>query len=321
MYKTIAIILALSLSAMAAVKIEKTNFKGWPNSHRISNGEVEVIITSDIGPRIMRYAFTGGQNVFKEFTETLGKSGEEKWQLRGGHRIWAAPEDAVKTYAPDNGPVHVAVKGDVLEATEPVEALTGLEKQITVKMSPTGSGVEVLHRIRNTTKKSMDLAAWALSMMAQGGVGIHGFPPRGTHPEVLAPTNPLVMWAFTDLTDKRWQFTKKYLILRQDPNNHGQPQKLGSFNPHTWSAYLLGSDLFIKRVEADPKRTYPDLGASFETFTNADFLEQETLGPMTKLAPGASLEHIERWTLHKNVHIREWNDAELDRVLLPLVGK
>ena len=42
---------------------------------------------------------------------------------------------------------------------------------------------------------------------------------------------------------------------------------------------------------------------------------------MTKLAPGASLEHIERWTLHKNVHIREWNDVELDRVLLPLVGK
>ncbi len=321
MFKTIAITLALSLSAMAAVKIEKTNFKGWPNSYRISNGEVEVIITSDIGPRIMRYAFTGGQNVFKEFTETLGKSGEEKWQLRGGHRIWAAPEDAVKTYAPDNGPVHVLIKGAVLEATEPVEPLTGLEKQITVKMSAAGSGVEVLHRIRNTTKKSMDLAAWALSMMAQGGVGIHGFPPRGTHPEMLAPTNPLVMWAFTDLTDKRWQFTKKYLILRQDPNNHGQPQKLGSFNPHTWSAYLLGSDLFIKRVEADPKRTYPDLGASFETFTNADFLEQETLGPMTKLAPGASLEHTERWTLHKNVHIREWNDAELDRVLLPLVGK
>jgi len=321
MFKMTACTLALSLSAMAAVKIEKTNFKGWSNSYRISNGEVEVIVTSDIGPRIMRYAFPGGQNIFKEFTETLGKSGEEKWQLRGGHRIWAAPEDAVKTYAPDNGPVHISIKGDVLEATEPVEALTGLEKQVVVRMSGTGSGVEVLHRIRNTNNKSLELAAWALSMMAQGGVGIHGFPPRGTHLEVLAPTNPLVMWAFTDLTDQRWQFTKKYLILRQDPNHHGQPQKLGSFNPHTWSAYLLGSDLFIKRVEADPKRTYPDLGASFETFTNADFLEQETLGPMTKLAPGASLEHTERWTLHRNVHIREWNDAELDHVLLPLVGK
>jgi hypothetical protein len=321
MSKAIAFALAFSLSAMAAVKIEKTNYKGWPNSYRISNGEVEVVITSDIGPRIMRYAFPGGQNLFKEFAEGLGKSGEPAWQLRGGHRIWIAPEDAVRTYAPDNGPVHISIKGEVLQATEPTEPLTGLEKQITVKMASSGTGVEVLHRIRNTTQKTVDLAPWALTMMAQGGVGIHGFPPRGTHPLMLAPTNPLVMFAFTDLTDKRWQFTKKYLILRQDPNNHGQPQKLGSFNPHTWAAYSLGSDLFIKHYEADPKRTYPDFNASFETFTNAEFLEQETLGPMTKLAPGTSVDHIERWTLHKNVHIGEWNDAELDRVLLPLVAK
>jgi hypothetical protein len=227
----------------------------------------------------------------------------------------------VKTYAPDNGPVHVAIHGAALEATEPPEPLTGLEKQITVKLAPSGTSVEILHRIRNTTRQTMELAAWALSMMAPGGVGIHGFPPRGTHPQVLAPTNPLVMWAFSDLTDKRWQFTKKYLILRQDANNHGQPQKLGTFNPHTWAAYLLGSDLFVKHYEAEPKRTYPDFGCSFETFTNADFLEQETLGPMTRLGPGASLEHIERWTLHKNARIRDWSDAELDRVVLPLVAK
>ena len=32
----------------------------------------------------------------------------------------------------------------------------------------------------------------------------------------------------------------------------------------------------------DASKTYPDFGCSFETFTNADFLEMETLGPMTK---------------------------------------
>ena len=320
MGKIVVVALCLSWVAMAAVKIEKVSYQGWPNCYRISNGEVEVIITSDIGPRIMRYAFPGGQNVFKEFPEGLGKSGEAAWQPRGGHRIWFAPEDRVLTYAPDNGPVHITVKGGVLEATEPTEALTGLEKQITVKMAASGTGVEVLHRIRNTNNHGMELAPWALSMMAQGGVGIHGFPPRGTHPEVLAPTNPLVMWAFSDLSDKRWQFTKKYLILRQDPDNHGQPQKLGTFNAHTWAAYLLGTDLFVKRYEADPKGTYPDLGCSFETFTSADFLEQETLGPLTKLAPGKSVQHTERWTLHRDVHIREWTDDELDRVVLPLVS-
>ena len=309
----------LTMSATAAVKIEKTEYKGWPNCYRITNGEVELIVTSDIGPRIMRYAFVGGQNFFKEFAGTLGKSGEPNWILRGGHRVWAAPEDAVRTYAPDNGPVHIEIKGDVLEATEPVEPLTGLEKQIVVKLSPQGTSVEVLHRIRNAGNHPVELAPWALTMMAQGGIAIHGFPPRGKHPEVLYPTNPLVMWAFSNLSDRRWRFTRKYLMLRQDPAN-ADPQKLGSFNQNTWAAYSLNNELFIKRYDAqDSPKDYPDFGCSFETFTNADFLEMETLGPLKHLNPGASVEHIEHWTLNKNVHLKNFTDAELDSVVLPLV--
>lgn len=307
------------MSAAAAVKIEKTEYKGWPNCYRITNGEVELIVTSDIGPRIMRYAFVGGPNFFKEFAESLGKSGEAAWVARGGHRVWAAPEDAVRTYAPDNGPVHIEIDGDVLEATEPVEPLTGLEKQIVVKLSPAGTGVEVLHRIKNTGSRQLDLAPWALTMMAQGGVAIHGFPPRGKHPEVLYPTNPLVMWAFSNLSDPRWRFTRRYLMLHQEPTNP-DPQKLGSFNKSTWAAYSLGDGLFIKRYDAqDSPKDYPDFGCSFETFTNADFLELETLGPMKHLKSGASAEHVEHWTLHKNVHLRNFTDAELDSVVLPLV--
>ncbi len=320
MLRVTGYLLLLTMSATAAVKIEKTNYKGWPNSYRITNGEVELIVTSDIGPRIMRYAFVGGQNVFKEFAESLGKSGEPAWVLRGGHRIWAAPEDAVRTYAPDNGPVRVVVNGGVLEATEPVEPLTGLEKQIVVKLSPQGTSVEVLHRIKNAGNHPLDLAPWALTMMAQGGVGIHGFPPRGKHPEVLYPTNPLVMWAFSNLSDHRWRFTRKYLLLHQEPSN-AEPTKLGSFNQKTWAAYAVGGQMFIKRYDAqDSPKGYPDFGCSYETFTNADFLEMETLGPLQHLKPGASLEHVEHWTLHKNVRLSKFDDDELDRVVLPLVA-
>ena len=55
----------------------------------------------------------------------------------------------------------------------------------------------------------------------------------------------------------------------------------------------------VKHYAADAKKQYPDFGCSFETFTNADFLEIETLGPMTKIEPGKTLEHAERWTLHR----------------------
>lgn len=320
MWKTAAALLVLAMSLEAAVTIEKTAYQGWKNCYRVSNGDVELVITGDIGPRIMRYAFPGGRNLFHEFPETQGKSGEPAWVSRGGHRIWAAPEDRVKTYAPDNSPVKVAISGGVLTATQPIEALTGLEKSITVKMAPSGSAVEVIHRIRNAGSQPVELAPWALTMMAAGGVAIHGFPPRGTHPEMLAPTHPLVMWAFTDLADPRWKITKKYLVLRQDLSNPS-PQKVGTFNRHTWGAYLLGTDLFVKRYRAtaDSPTAFADYGCTFETFTNADFLEIETLGPLTQLAPGASVEHVENWSLHRNVTIGGWDDAELDKALLPLI--
>jgi hypothetical protein len=292
--------------------IEKVSYGGWPNCVRIYDANVELILTTDVGPRVIRYGFVGGQNLFKEFSEQLGGIGEATWQPRGGHRIWIAPEVVPDTCAPDNVPICATLYDDGVEGTAPVEPKTGLEKAIRVQLSE--SGVTVTHRIKNLSSRARILAPWALSMMAPGGIGITKFPPRGTHPEDLPPTNPLIMWAFTDLSDPRWTFTKKYLVLRQDATN-ASPQKLGLFNEHTVGAYLLGSDLFVKRYEADPSKTYADFGASYETFTNDGFLELETLGPLEEVAAGAAVEHVERWELHKGIAIREWTDAELDRVL------
>ena len=121
-------------------------------------------------------------------------------------------------------------------------------------------------------------------------------------------------------SDKRWGYTRKYLTLRQDPANP-VPQKLGLFNPRTWGAYLLNGELFLKQYRPDPSRTYPDFGCSFETFTNAEFLEIETLGPMTKIPPSQFVTHVENWSLHKGVNISQFTDDELDRVLSPLLSR
>lgn len=316
--RTIALLFIAALMATAAVKVEKTSYKGWQNCYRVTNGDVEVIVTGDIGPRIMRYAFVGGQNLFKEFADQMGKSGEKEFQLRGGHRVWKAPEDPVATWAPDNVPVQVTVTVAGVVALEAVEPSTGLQKELALEMAPTGSRVTVTHRIHNRTLFPLEFAPWALTMMAPGGMAVTGFPPRGKHPQVLAATNPLVMWAYTDLSDPRWRFTQKYLTLRQDPKAT-EPQKLGHFNPKTWAAYLLNGEIFLKQSDAEPSKTYPDFGCSFETFTNADFLEMETLGPMTKIAPGGAVVHVERWSLHRGIKIDSMADADLDRTISPLL--
>lgn len=303
--------LMVGSQALAEVRVEKVEYKGWRNCYRVSNGEVEVVVTGDVGPRVMRYGFVGGQNVLKEFGQQLGKSGEQKFQLRGGDRVWKAPEDAVATWAPDNVAVEITVTANGVIARAPVEPLTSLQKEIEVRMASTGTQVEVAHRITNRSLFTLEYSVWALTMMAPGGTAISGFPPRGKHPANLEATNPLVMWAYTNLADKRWVFTKKYLMLKQDPGN-AEAQKLGMFNAKTWGAYVLNGEAFVKQAKANWGETYPDFGCSFETFTNNEFLEIETLGPLKKVLPGKTAEQVERWSLHRGVKLTELTDEGID---------
>jgi len=42
-----------------------------------------VVITLDVGPRIISYRTTGGENAFQNFDAQLGGTGEAEWQARG----------------------------------------------------------------------------------------------------------------------------------------------------------------------------------------------------------------------------------------------
>ena len=298
---------------MTATRIEKTAYAGWPNCYRLSNGDVELIVTSDVGPRVIRYGFIGGQNLFYECKDQLGNSGEPWWMIRGGHRLWAAPEKIPFTYALDNTPIEAAISS---ENTLTVLQKAPLQKEITITLAD--NGVELTHKLTNAGSEPVDLAPWALTVMGSGGLGIVAFPPRSPHYKQLLPTHPLVMWAYTDFSDRRWTFTKKYLLLRHDPASV-DAQKTGLFCARTFAAFLLGTDLFTKRCDVDPTAAYPDFGCSFEIFTNPDFLELETLGPLVRLAPGGSTTHVEHWALTRNVSLNSLTDEELDRVLLPLM--
>ena len=44
--------------------IERVEYAGWPNCYRIANGDIELVVTSDVGPRVMRCGFKDGQNLF-----------------------------------------------------------------------------------------------------------------------------------------------------------------------------------------------------------------------------------------------------------------
>jgi hypothetical protein len=307
-----------------AIKIEKVNYAGWPNCLRLSNRQIELVVTTDVGPRIIRCGFLGGENELKEYPEMLGKTGGSEWKIYGGHRLWHAPEAEPRTYYPDNGSVeHEQLKAggkfgwQGVRVVQPVESTAKIQKEMEIRLSPDQARVEVLHRLRNRGMWDVKLAPWALSVMAPGGRAIIPLPPRGPHPENLPPTNSVTFWAYTDFSDPRWILGFKYLILRNDPKRK-DPQKIGVMCPDGWVAYARGGRLFAKKFKHQLGASYPDFGCSVETFTNHAMLEIETLGPTAKLAPGAQVTHVEEWRLAKKVPEPQ-NDRDVDKRVLPVV--
>ena len=294
---------------------EKVAYAGWHNCIRLSNGQIELIATTDVGPRIIRFGFVGGTNFMKEYPEQVGKTGGDEWRIYGGHRLWQAPEDLKKSYALDNGPVAHNWNGGTLKLTQKVDA-TGIEKEIDITMDAKRDRVTLVHRLTNRAPAGVSLAVWALSAMAPGGRAIFPQEVYRSHSDQLLPVRAMAVWGYTDMKDPRWTWGTKYIQLRQD-NAVATPQKLGMTNTLGWAAYVIDKAIFINRFGYDSSGQYPDFNSNCETYTDGTMLEVETLGPMTQLAPNESVEHTEEWYLfHAEVGKDE---VALDKTLMPLI--
>ena len=297
---------------------EKYKFGGWENCIRMTNGEVEIIITTDVGPRIVRFGFVGDQNLFREFKQQQGKTGGDKWLIYGGHRLWHAPEVKPRTYFPDNNSVNYNWNGETLRLIQSIEATTGIQKEMEINLGSNNNNVRILHRLVNKNLWGIEMAPWALSVMAQGGRAIIPQEPYVSGEENLLPVRSLVLWSYTEMKDPRFIWGTKFIQVKQN-HNEKTYQKIGVLNTLGWAAYYLNGQLFIKRYNYNPEARYPDFGVNTEIYTNPEILEVETLGGMGKVPPGGSVEHVENWFLFKAT-LNE-DEEFLESKLIPIIRK
>lgn len=281
------------------MNIETIEYYGWWNNLRIFNEHAEIIVTLDVGPRVLSYrTLPSGENVFAHFKDQLGRQGESEWCIRGGHRLWLAPEDLTLSYHVDNSPVQWRrddATGEVLIDSVLVDGDHHVRKTLGIKLAANGSRVTLRHRVTNEGVEALTVASWALSVMQAGGLEVIPQPPLGEHPRDMLPNRGIVLWPYTDMSDPRFTFGQKFWLLRQAEGY--LPTKIGMAHREKWIGYVLNDSLFIKTFEHIAGANYPDGGCNFETFTNNEMLEIESLGPLVTLARGQSTEHTEGWNL------------------------
>jgi hypothetical protein len=287
-------------------------YGGWKRCLRISNGLIELVVTLDVGPRIIRCGFNGDRNQFVEYPEQMGRTGDAEYHSYGGHRLWIAPEERPRTYYPDNLPVEWKHDDNGFHFRPPAETI-GFQKEISVRVDSEKPIARIQHRITNRSPQPQRISAWALSVMAAGGTAVFPHEPFRPHSEQLLPARPLVLWSYTDMTDRRWKWGKELISLAQDAGLDS-PQKIGAFNTPGWAAYVNVGQLFLKRFPADPKQSYPDFGCNCEFFTNKKMLELESLSPLKTLAQGEFITHEEEWLLAKDISLDGSDDSLRSRI-------
>jgi hypothetical protein len=279
------------------VSFERCSFAGFDDCIVFRLKDLKLIVTTEVGPRILYFGPSDGPNMLLVRKEHEGLK-DSLYHSYGGHRLWIAPEKKPNTYAPDSFPVLEEVIEGGVKLSSPIDEF-GIQKSMSVIVR---SGFfEIQHQVTNHGSKAVFLAPWAITVMEPGGEClVPQNPTRAQADDNLLPIQNIVLWGYTEMTDPRYTWGRKVIRLRSTDNMN--PTKFGAFVHAGLAAYCNLGFTFVKRFYTYHNEPLPDRGCNFESYTKQGMLEVESLAPLQTIEPGGRADtHVERWTLIEGI--------------------
>jgi hypothetical protein len=272
------------------------DFYGLP-TRIIGNTHIRLEFLAEAGPRIVRLTLAGSdENQFAEVPDICWKTPYGDYLMRGGHRLWHAPEAVPRSSIPDNSGLTIKEGDDGVRLSQPPDAYARIGKSIEIRLHDDRPAVTVRHELTNGSMWPVELAPWAITQLRLGGVAVL---PQRTEPmdrDGVTPNRHLVLWPYTHWHDARLHLGEEHVLIEA----LAEPSivKVGYMNPRGWIGYLREGTLFVKRFKVADDQPHPDMGCNAEVYCNDRFIELETLAPLCRLEPGQSVTHVETWELY-----------------------
>jgi hypothetical protein len=270
-----------------------SDYHGYATT-RLTNDDLWVDVLTTAGPRIIRIGQAGSsRNLLAETPDVGWETPHGRYELLGGHRLWFAPEDPDRVAVPDGHGLVVAAEPNGVRLTGLAEQPTGLVRSMALRLPPGRAGLEVLHELRNVADRPIELAPWSITQLPLGGTVLlpQGPATPGHNPR---PNRTLVLWPYSSWEDPRFRTNDRLLTLDALA---GPSFKLGYFNDAGWVGYIRDGAVLVQRFAPMADRPHADLGCNVETYVDGRYVELELLGPLTELAPGATVVLVEHWQI------------------------
>jgi len=265
--------------------IKLIDYAGWKNCILLSNGIFEAVISTEIGPRILRYAEVGGANVLYLDEFTAGQTEAPVWRAYGGRRFdYHLNGELVLTV--ENSPVKYELGDDRVTFYLPNDEKTDISKEIMIRMCRRG-GLEIKQTLINNGTEIVNISAASATRLQPGGLAV---TPWAKGDKVIS------LFKGQEVDNRRIKEGKELLFIQQDEVSK-EEFEFGLLPSEQWCAYFNHGNMFIITcpvVEGDIK--YVDqVNVAVRGLRNK--FEIETRSPIYTLAAGERLTHTEVYNI------------------------
>jgi hypothetical protein len=272
------------------------DFYGLP-TRIIASKFLRLEFLAKAGPRIVRLMPAGtDENQLAETPDLHWTTPYGEYYLRGGHRLWHAPEGFPRSWCPDNDGLVIKEHDGIIRLVAPPEPDGHIRKSLEIQLNDDRPAVTLRHELWNGGAWPVEIAPWTITQLPLGGTAVLPQPVEAMARDGAPPNSHLVLWPYTRWQDPRLLFRNEHILIEAQP--HASALKVGHTNRHGWIAYFRQGILFVKRFEPRADQPHTDMGCNAEVYCNERYIELEVLAPLGRLEPGQSVSHVESLELY-----------------------
>lgn len=285
------------------MEIKETEFENYGKCVQLTNGIISVIVTIALGPRIVSFGFSDGENVlfndlgreyFRSEDPASGKN--SNFYFYGGHRLTIGQPRTGPLFYPDNSPVVYTLLPDGVSFLSPKQKNTEIQTGFEIVMGEDASDVMIVHTAKNCSKEVQTFGLRSSTQFNGGGTVL--LPQNSDQDELDQPTRTLVLWPKTDIRDRRIFLGNRFFTFAHDMQEE-RPLRVGINDVFGWAAYVGPKYTVMKRYVHNPQTSYPDFGCSLEVGFQKNYAEITSLSPIFRVEPGEGIKHVENLSLSR----------------------
>ncbi len=305
------------------IEIKEIDYENFGKCIELSNGKIKLVVSIDIGPRILSFSLDDGKNVlfndssriYKEDSESVKSYyGENKIRYRyGGHKLITTPEIMPDSFYPDNDPVTYSIENNRIVLEQKEQDKNKISITIEIIMNEKENDVMIVHAVKNLSKSPINIGISASTDVNANGVLV--IPQNKSFISEFLPNRSFALWPYAKINDQRLFAGDDFITIKQD-NNISDKFKLGVNNYSNWAAYFCCNNIFIKNYVHNKQAKYPDFNSSFEVFVDENLLEICTLSPLNVLKPGEVIKHVENWSISTYDEKIDFNNEEQIKAII-----